>query len=308
MKENEIILKNLRFTKDFNLPINNIFTPTLFNYYRELYSDFWPHKEEELMNKEIENIGSVEEWISKCGKFRDTIIGSLFESKEYQDFIACDMSKYSIPKQDIGDRSCYTKETDGKCFISVDLEKANFQALKYSGVVQDDTYEDLIYRYDGGEYIARSKYLRQVIFGKLNPKRTITVERFLINQVKEHLPSALKLFSFGNDELIYEYHDLIDFEAIRENIQESLGIKVHIEPVYIKKLNILNSRGSEVEAYVRKNLLTGKEKLKKASTTFFPQIYKLWKGLDIINADRQFFCEDQIATFNEPLILKENEE
>ena len=62
MTDKEITLKNLRFSKDFNLPIN-IFSNEMFSYYRSLYSDFWPYDEEALMNKAIEKYGNVEKWL-----------------------------------------------------------------------------------------------------------------------------------------------------------------------------------------------------------------------------------------------------
>ena len=40
----DVTKKYLRFTKDYNLPIN-IFNEEMFSYYRELYKDFWPYCE-----------------------------------------------------------------------------------------------------------------------------------------------------------------------------------------------------------------------------------------------------------------------
>ena len=55
----------------------------------------------------------------------------------------------------------------------------------------------------------------------------------------------------------------------------------------------------------KQNFITKQSKLKKASTTFFPQIYKLWIGKPINEKDRVFFFENQLATFNESLKLIE---
>ena len=60
-------------------------------------------------------------------------------------------------------------------------------------------------------------------------------------------------------------------------------------------------KNNKVDAYIRKNVITGVETLKKASTTFFPQIWKLYKGLEIEEIDRMFYVENQIAIFKEPL-------
>ena len=91
-------------------------------------------------------------------------------------------------------------------------------------------------------------------------------------------------------------------DELTRNIAVYLNIDVKIEFNQIKSLNIFNSKGNKVDAYVKHNCITGKEVLKKASTTFYPQIYKLYKGLNITDMDKMFYFENQIATFNLPLI------
>ena len=174
--------KNLRFTKDYNLPIN-IFNEEMFSYYRDLYKEFWPLDAEYRMNNEIKLFNdNVDEWLAHYAKIRDNIIFGLENSEEYKEFNQSDLSKYDIPNLGVGERSLYNEESEGGIFLSIDLKKANFQALKYVGVLKDETYKDFIHRNNGTDYFADSKYLRQVIFGKLNPKRQIKVEKYLIYQ------------------------------------------------------------------------------------------------------------------------------
>lgn len=320
--------KYLRFTKDYNLPIN-IFDEEMFNYYRTLYKDFWPAKEEALMNEEIvQHDGNINLWLEDYSKLRDKIIYSIEDSEPYLEFNSVDlMEKYPLSDITFGERYVYSHETDGKIFISVDLKKANFQALKYAGVIPDETYEDFIKRMGGSEYFASSKYLRQVIFGKLNPKRQIRVEKYLLKMVEGlvHNRLGMDVFSFGTDEIIYLCPD--DFKSsslfscqqlannnytyldeIERLVKREIGVSVRIEHIQITRLPIVNSHGNTVDAYIRKNLRTGEEKLKKASTTFYPQIYKLWKGEAITDLDKKFFFEGQKATFDEPLRLLEKDE
>lgn len=306
----DITKKNLRFSKDYNLPIN-IFNEEMFSYYRELYKDFWPYNEELLMNDEIKSFdNNVDIWLEFYGRLRDNIINTLENSKEYIDFNSKDLSEYDIPKElNVGEHSIYNEECEGKYFMSIDLKKANFQALKHVGVLNDDTYEDFIKRFGGTEYFAKSKYLRQVIFGKLNPKRQVKVEKYLMSKILKDF-TAWNLYSLNSDEAVFlltenEVNSLTSqvVEFLENNIKKKLGINVRIEVVTIKRLPIVNSHGNKVDAYVRHNVITGEETLKKASTTFYPQIYKLWKGMEINEKDRTFFFEDQLATFNEPLMF-----
>lgn len=314
--------KNLRFTKDYNLPIN-IFNDDMFSYYRELYKDFWPLDAENRMNHEIEQFnGNVDQWLEHYGKIRDNIIFTIENSEEYKKFNNSNMSCYDVLDLGVGERSIYTEETVGKTFLSIDLKKANFQALKYASVLNDNTYADFIYRMNGSQYFADSKYLRQVIFGKLNPKRQIKVEKFIVykihklvfskfflNELKLIYPDSISLWSFNSDEIIYlvnenYFNPTEDFlESVEDFIKESYGIEIRAELVKISRLNIVNCNGNKVDAYIRKNVFTGVETLKKASTTFFPQIWKLYKGLEIEEIDRMFYVENQIAIFKEPLEL-----
>lgn len=307
-----------RFCKDYNLPIN-VFDDLIFQYYSELY-DFFPMDVYNNLLKVIEYKydGNVELWLDYCASVRDKAINSIMESDIYKKFNECDLSKFDIPNI-CGERNCYTEYTNGKHFISIDLRKANFQALKYVGVVSDNTYEDFIKRNGGDEYIVNSKYLRQVIFGKMNPKRQIKVEKYLMYKAYEsikHIVDAegLELYSFNSDEIIFEVpndlHNMLNYytmskltEELRDIIKYNVGVDVRVEYVKINKLNIF-SNDTQIDAYERINCVTNETKLKKASTTFFPQIYKLWKGMEIDVLDRVFFFENQLATFNEPLIMK----
>ena len=222
------------------------------------------------------------------------------------------MSEFDIPNIGIGEHSLYNEETDGGLFLSIDLKKANFQALKYVGVLKDDTYEDFIHRFGGSDYFAKSKYLRQVIFGKLNPKRQVKVEKYLVYNIHGIMNGVpgLELYSINSDELVYRCTSLQDLltedklKFLEVLVKEKFNINIRAEIVSIRRLKIVNANGNKVDAFVRTNIYTKEEKLKKASTTFFPQIYKIYKGEEITEKDMTFFFEDQIARFVKPLTLE----
>lgn len=317
-----------RFAKDYNLPIN-VFDDEMFTYYMRLY-DFFPNDIfEETTEMIVDDFhDNVEEWLNYCAEVRDNAISELVNNPLYEQFNTSPMTSYDI-KYPCGERSVYTQETDGKMFISIDLKKANFQALKYVGVLKDyDTYEKFIKHVGGDDYIANSKYLRQVIFGKCNPSRQIKVEKFLMCRVYDGINIKMnnhgwELYSFNSDELIYQATDKVyknnllnTSEGIKQCTREFLAningiisryldIDTTVECFTIKRLPIVNSNGNTVDAYVKKDFITGKEKLKKASTTFYPQIYKLWKNMPIIEKDRVFYFENQLATFKESLKMEE---
>ena len=306
-----------RFVKDYNLPIN-IFDDNLFEYYIQLY-DFFPYLRYKETIEKIENEydGCVEKWLEYCASVRDNAINGLMETEEYKKFNSMDLSQYNFTPI-CGERNCYTEETNGKRFLSIDLRKANFQALKYVGVVSDATYERFIHRFGGDDYIANSKYLRQVIFGKMNPSRQIKIERYLMSKVYEAIKDitekyGLTIFSMNSDEIIFEvpeefYNNCQEDENTCKLISyiyylvgENIGVEIKVEYVEIKRLPIVSANGTKIDAYERANLFTNQKTLKKASTTFYPQIYKLWNEMPIEDNDMVFYFENQLATFNQKL-------
>lgn len=302
-----------RFAKDYNLPIN-VFREDLWNYYMGLYDNF-PTKQWNYLIEKINNDydGNVEKWLDYCAQVRDTAILGTMETEEYKKFNSMDLKIFDV-KPTVPTVNCYTEATDGKRFISIDLRKANFQVMQYMDVLNDNTYEDFIKRCGGDDYIINSKHLRQVIFGKMNPSRQIKIERWMANQVSFIANGRLKdlgfeLFSLNIDELIYKDNNELPIERkIIENKCFQIFFlslfDIEVEYIEIKRLPIVSSNGNSIDAYVRKNLITGEEKLKKASTTFYPQIYKLWKGLEIEDNDLYFYAENQLAKFCEPLKLE----
>ena len=304
-----------RFTKDYNVPIN-IYDPDIFDYYTKLY-DFFPRDIYKNLLETIEKDynGDVDAWINYCAGVRDKAINFIKEQPEYQELLKSQRYALNTVSLGVGERSCYTHENNGKRFISIDLKKANFQAMKAYGFIKEDTYEDFIKSFGGDDYIANSKYLRQVIFGNLNPLRQVNKEKELISNAYHLVEDMLthdksgadvaSIYSFNSDEIVlmvypnYKDDEYIKetIKAAEEKIKNELGTIVKIEYVEIEDLKILNYKDDSVEAYVRKNLITGEEKLKKASTTFYPQIYKIWKGQKITDADKLFYFEGQVCSF-----------
>ena len=244
-KINNIKKFRQRFVKDYNLPIN-VFDDNLFEYYIQLY-DFFPYLRYKETIEKIENEydGCVEKWLEYCASVRDNAINGVMETEEYKNFNSMDLNQYNFTPI-CGEHSCYTEETNGKRFLSIDLRKANFQALKYAGVVSDATYEQFIHRFGGDDYIANSKYLRQVIFGKMNPSRQIKIEKYLMSKVHETIKDVttkygLTIFSMNSDELIFEipeefYNNCQEDENIRELINdiynlvgENIGVEIKVE-------------------------------------------------------------------------------
>lgn len=220
----------------------------------------------------------------------------------------------------VGDTNIYNELNVGKCFLSIDLKKANFQALHNFNpeiVMGCDNYEDLMDYFGGDDYFKHSKYTRQVIFGKLNPKRTIQYEKYLIkqlfqeskNEILKFLYDNTKLVSVKTDELIFHITDeniisKINLTDLKKEIKNNNNLDVHVEIFTLYRIVSENHNNVIVDGY-KKVFYNDKNRydLKNVSSIFFPQIYSFANGLEINEYDLYFNAEGQVAKFCNPLKL-----
>lgn len=309
-----------RFVKDFNLPINLVDSP-YFEYYMDRY-DFFPKEEWKNCLQTIETSfdGNVDKWLENYSQIRDNIITTIENSTAFQEFNNVDMKKITLPTFSVGDLNIYNNSNTGKIFISIDLKKANFQALRRYNpeiVMNCKTYEELMEKFGGDDYFKKSKYTRQVIFGKLNPKKTIHFEKYLIGSIFGTPDNLLFTFLYNNTELVTVKSDEIVFEItdkamvpefnrnflklLKKEIKEHNDLDVTVEAFHLSRIVCENHNGNTVDGYLRKFYLDNKSDLKNVSSIFHPQIYAFSKGLDLNENDLFFKAEDQTAKFCHPL-------
>jgi len=106
-------------------------------------------------------------------------------------------------------------------YISIDLRSANWQALKHYDPNHinelGDNYEQFLNKFDLPKVFIHSKYLRQFIFGNVNPKRLIKVQRNLIQEIVRNYQDRLILEGVRNDEAIFSFKD---FTQLKEIVSE----------------------------------------------------------------------------------------
>lgn len=303
-----------RFVNDYNLPIQ-VFDDNYFFYYLTLYDD--KHQTLSKWNKLIDVInnkfnGNDDEWLTYYSKVRDNIITSILNSPAYIKFSQEDnMNKYHFKNDIFKDVNIYTENFLNHTLLSIDLKKANFQALKYHNseiIFNTNTYEDLIGKFSDCEYIKESKYTRQVIFGKLNPRRQITIERYIMNliynskcELMNYLKANAKLVAFKNDEMIFDISncDINDISKYTNiTIIDSFNVKIEI---FVLELMQFKTHTESAINVWRKVFNDGNYELKSAPVTYYPQIFKRWMGIPIDERDLVFFHENQLAKFIYPL-------
>lgn len=312
MKENIAIKK--RFVSDMNIPIN-VFDEPYFSYYINLYEDYFKSKTKwNDLAQTVDNRfnGSPELFLEEYASVRDKIITDILDSESYKEFISKDLSEYDIPNRNFPSSNVYKEINDGKIFISIDLKKANFQALKKVGVLIDNSYEDFISRYTDLDYIKKSKYTRQVIFGKTNPKRQIKVEKYLIDKVysslcklfDEYYLGTFKVESFCTDEIVISMDNNhkkvynIIYDNFAKNVKDELGIDVDVEIYRLNLIKFKTYNNLTIPVYVKRFIIGNKDdEIMTVPIFYFAQVYKLLKGDEINDYDLVFYMENQLASF-----------
>lgn len=319
-----------RFVKDTKLPIPVTEDDSAFGYFLYLYEKEFKAKTSwknlcDLVYDVFD--GNPDEYLASYYELKDIILEDIKNSVEYKAFNELDMNQFAIPEpyRSIPQMEVYKETNNGKVFMSIDLKKANFQALKLLGVLKYDTYDDFILQYTALRHFKESKYIRQVIFGNCNPKRQVTFEKFLMYEVAQKVSGILEkisnkfhLISLVTDEAIFQFDGTLDELAeIAMKYQNGSGdsifndvwkmmdsegreIEVATTLYQIKLLSYRKYNGKYLSCYVK--LFADKSyELKKVPGYYFAQVYQLYNGKDITMMDRYFTQDDEIAMIIHPL-------
>lgn len=316
-----------RFISDYKLPIPLI-NKEYFFYHLALYQEDYNSLEYyfELLDMIGEKYGGdCNKFLEDYYKVREDIIQTITKSEAFQRFNGMDMNVYSIKnKVNITSNNIYKQSNIGKFFISVDLKKANFQTLRNIDkdiVFGADTYEDFIGEFTDLDYIKESKYTRQIIWGKCNPKRHITAEKYFITQIyknviKQYPYLSDKCVSLSNDEMIFKveflfYNDKLTCFTLREHIEKiakEIGFDVHVEFFHLRGYNLVfkESRSVRKTFFMKDYFCTdGKFKLIGVPLQYHSICYKLYKGQDLNEIDYHFDYEGMNARFCEEFDIEE---
>lgn len=296
-----------RFVRDFSLPIQLIRDP-YFEYYVDLFDKIYNSKElYSLLKETVEKCGGEEQFYIESKKITENVINTVKETSQFQSFNSCDLKEFNV-KLNIEKKEIYRSGNDGEKFLSIDLKKANFNVLKYFDpniILNQNTYEEFISLFTDLEYIKKSKYIRQVIFGNLNPNRQQKIQLYIMSQFLKIIENYFGLYSINNvssDEIVIRLekseNELNQF--LRRSLEEKakeLGIEIHIRLFKLKQLK-------PYDFYVKEFLNSNEIEFKACPSVYMPQIYKKYFNLDLHEYDLHFYFEDRIAKFIEPLLFE----
>ncbi len=295
-----------RFVSDYKLPIPcGDCIVEHFPYFLELYNTkefkFPKERFEKLAHHIEENYnGDIDAFLDNYYNVRETILTSIKDSDGYKVLQTMEMPVYK-PVNTFLDRvtqnNIYNCENIGERFISIDLAKANFQVLSHSipEIVGNHTkYEDFIASYQGDWYMADSKYSRQVIFGNLNPKRQITLQKYVMKQIADVLYNRFSLtpVSLSNDEVVYKttLFNPATIDEIKAEIKEKVGDwDLHVEEFVLVAYE-LREKGKDkcVSRFFKKTFTDSHEhyEYKSIPKPFSAIVYKLLNKQEVEKVDR----------------------
>lgn len=290
---------NRRFCTDYKVPLK-IFNGDVFIERIKLFGFYDTYKE---YIAEIENRFSDEQsYFEYYNSVKEKAMAYIKESKSYTELQKTEFKfKSSYAQSDV-----YKETNVGKSFISIDMRKANFTALKHFGhsigaEFCDGSYEDWLTEFTDVKAIIKSKYIRQVIFGNCNPKHQIAYEKYLMNVLLEKLIEAEQIketdvVSFMSDEIILSAENI--------SYEQYLGLKAYIEDIvdfdvrveYYKLFRINGTDG-----YIRE-IQDGVNKIsdiKCLNSEDAPFVYRFLDGDSYDESDYLFWHNHKLARFLE---------
>lgn len=313
-----------RFCKDCNIPLR-LYKDPYFTLRLILYNKFYDTLDKwNIFVDELKKYNNEQEYLEEYNKVKDAAILSIKESEAYQKFNVEDMNKFSVIHKNLPGKDIFKPSNDGKVFVSIDMRKANFSSLKYYGDCISKSmfknvsmWEEFISYFTTNKHIMNSKYIRQVILGNCNPKRHITYEKYIMDQVltsmEEYRMEDMIVF-FSNDEIVYDLTSMCETnklyklyyvkELIEQKMEEEFAIPFKVELFSLHKIH-------GTDGYVKRIYNYGNEytyDFKCLDNYMLPFVLRYFLKEDIKKSDRMFYQNGLLAEFVDIPEIKVDEE
>lgn len=284
-----------RFVRDYKIPIR-IYTEPYFSDRLNLYD-----KQFGTLSKWTEFIAMLdkyeneEAYLADYNRVKDDAINFIKNTDAYKEFNELDMNQFAITHKNLPAKDIYHSMNIGKQFISIDMKKANFNALRHYNAKMFDnskTWEEFIGMFTDNDHIKNSKYIREVILGNCNPKRHITYEKYLMDNILTELEKIITypVVFFSNDEIIF---DVTNCDT------SNITIPKFDVPVRVEKFTLQGIRRNDagtIIGYVRK-ISNGEMDFKCLNSLTFPFVLRHVNNEVIVESDTIFEYEGMLSKF-----------
>lgn len=306
-----------RFAKDTNLPIK-IFTEPYFSHFLDLYeAQFGARTKYNEFCELLENFESEQDYFEEYNRVKDAAITYLAENPAMQAFKNADRNLFKITNTGLPSHDIYKQTNIGRHFVSIDMKKANFTALKHYNpkiVGEKETYEDFLGMFTDSQYFKSSKYVRQVIFGNQAPGGQVVYEQYLMDIVMDaifvHCPPGIDRSSvayFGTDEIVLDITNFVNDGKLDEDLLEGLknallsakASRIDVRAEFFQLIKITGTSGC-----MRKFEFDTKDKqpdLKCVTALDMPFVIRAINGEVPKPNDFVFSYEGKLAKFLEPI-------
>jgi hypothetical protein len=254
--------------------------------------------------------------LSKTDRFKDIKYHlELFEEADssIDDFYSYKMSKTNEIIEFIKSTNTYTEMTldknltsfptnkslqyeEGRIYLSVDLRSANWHSLKLYDQQNElgDSYDDFLKKFDLPKVFTHSKYLRQFIFGNVNPKKQQIIQRNIMQKdVIRKFDSEFEIEGVKNDEVVFILNDFKDSDKIIKNIDDEI-FKIRIFKIErVEDFRVFNYYDSEGN-FIRKEMIGC------SGNQFYWKLKEYITGEKIDIRDLYFKSEGKLAIWNHP--------
>jgi len=295
-----------RFVSDFCLPFQVVQEPVFTYALETLDAHFGTRTKFEMLRFFVENQGGEEGFFEQSNRVKGKIIDAISNKEAYLK-LQNDRLDGCNTVNNVSQQNIYNMGNVGKTFISIDLRHANFNVFRVFDpdlVLGFDTYVDLVGSVTDFDYFKQSKYLRQVIFGNLLPKKQQRLQQKLMDDVITdlHRSAGITMKSFvsaSSDEVVFEVN-AAEAETLTLKVKAVLD-QLRTSPLY-DNLRIESFRMKSIgdkSYFIKENTSTGEVTFKGVPSLIFMQVYKHYYGLPLHPNDLVFYHEGFLAEFKE---------
>lgn len=289
-----------RFVRDFSLPIQLLQEPH-FSYFLELYDPYYGSQEKAALWVEtVEALGGEDAFFREYKRVRSEVIETIEAQPAYQTLSKDRLDAYKV-QSPLKQELIYHQGNAGGVFISLDLKKANFHAFQYHDptlVLEAPTYDALIQRFVQHPYFWRSKYLRQVIFGNLQPKKQQKIQKYLIHQLHERLLTE----GFAKERFVSASSDELILKADETTLQDELASIQEVLPWPFVRVEAFRlAQIGDRSFFLKESLLDESIEWKAIPGHLLAQCIRHYRGEACTEMDRSFSFEGLLAAFLEPI-------
>jgi|SaaInlStandDraft_4_1057021.scaffolds.fasta_scaffold46331_2 hypothetical protein len=305
-----------RFVQDHGLPIQVVQEPMYSYYIEQLDTQYDTKNKLKMLTDVVSELGSEEAFFAESNKVKDTLIKQISDTEEYAS-LQLDRLDDRIVDNGVKQQSIYHMGNINRTFLSVDLKHANFNVLKmYDSrlVLGSDTYEEMIGSITTFDYFKKSKYLRQVIFGNVMPKKQQRLQKWVMSKVVDvlHRDVGIAMDDFvtsSSDEVVFNVDsknvdmlvEMVNNKLTNNKLTEDIASWCNVDAFTLKSVG-------DQKFFVKENCLDDSVVFKGVQSYLFMQVFKKYFELPLTDHDMVFYYEGHLAEFKDPVFPEEEEE